>query len=49
VQTAHKIHPDAKSSAILDAAYLTYRRIYPALREISYRAGAESGARPVTG
>jgi len=25
VQTGHKIQPDAKSSAILDAAYLTYR------------------------
>ena len=48
VETAHKIQPDAKSSAILDAAYLTYRRIYPALREISNRAGAESVARPVT-
>jgi xylulokinase len=49
VQTAHTIQPDAKSSAILDAAYLTYRRIYPALREISNRAGAKSVALPVTG
>ena len=49
VETAHKIQPDAKSSAILDAAYLTYRRIYPALHEISNHTGAESVARPVTG
>jgi xylulokinase len=37
VQTAHKIQPDPKSSAILDEAYRTYRRIYPALRQISDR------------
>jgi xylulokinase len=36
-QPTSKIHPDAKSAAILDHAYLTYRRIYPALRQISDR------------
>ncbi len=47
VQTAHKIQPDSKSGAILDHAYLTYRRIYPALRQISNRVNAESAAQPV--
>jgi xylulokinase len=44
VQPAHKIQPDAKSAAILDEAYRTYQRIYPALREISNRAGAKLDA-----
>ena len=47
VQTAHQIQPDSKSRAILDDAYLTYRRIYPALRQISNRVNAESAAQPV--
>jgi len=47
VQTAHKIQPDSKSGAILDHAYLTYRRIYPALRQISNSVNAESAAQPV--
>ncbi len=34
-QPTQKIHPDAKSVAVLDEAYRTYRRIYPALRQIS--------------
>jgi xylulokinase len=34
VRTAHKIQPEAKSSAVLDEAYRTYRRIYPALQQI---------------
>ena len=34
VRTARTIQPDAKSSAILDQAYRTYRKIYPALRQI---------------
>jgi xylulokinase len=37
VRTAAEIKPDPKSSAILDEAYRTYRRIYPALRQISSR------------
>jgi xylulokinase len=46
VQTAHKIPPDPKNSAILNEAYRTYRRIYPALQQISNRISAESGAQP---
>jgi xylulokinase len=34
VLTAQTIQPDAESSAVLDQAYRTYRRIYPALRQI---------------
>ena len=34
VQTAHEIQPDRKNCAILDEAYRTYRRIYPALHQI---------------
>lgn len=37
VRTAQRIQPDAKNSAILNEAYRTYRRIYPALRQISSR------------
>jgi xylulokinase len=47
VQTAHKTQPDSKSAAILDDAYLTYRKIYPALRQLSNSANAESAAQPV--
>lgn len=36
-QPTSKIQPDAKSAAILDQAYFIYRRIYPALRQISNR------------
>jgi xylulokinase len=46
VQTAHKIEPEPKSSAVLNEAYRTYRRIYPALQQISNRISAESGAQP---
>ena len=46
VHTTHKIQPDSNSSAILDEAYRTYRRIYPALQQISNRVSAESGAQP---
>jgi xylulokinase len=35
VKTALEIPPDATKAAILDQAYRTYRRIYPALCEIS--------------
>ena len=37
VQTAEELQPDPKNSAILDAAYRTYRQIYPALQQISNR------------
>lgn len=46
VQTAHEIQPDPKSRAILDEAYRTYRRIYPALHQISNRVSADSAAQP---
>ncbi len=46
VQTAHELQSDPTNSAILDDAYRTYRRIYPALRQISNRAGAESALDP---
>jgi xylulokinase len=46
VQTAHEVQPDPKNCAILDQAYRTYRRIYPALREISNGVSAESAAQP---
>ena len=42
VRTAEKIQPNAESSAILEEAYRTYRRIYPALRQIAERPGSES-------
>ena len=35
VRIAHEIQPDPKNAAILDEAYHSYRRIYPALRKIS--------------
>ncbi len=35
VQTACTVEPDRNSTATLDRAYAGYRRIYPALREIS--------------
>lgn len=35
VRTAQEIQPDPQRSAILDQAYRTYRKIYPALHEIS--------------
>jgi xylulokinase len=35
VQTAHRVEPNPRDAAILDQAYRTYRKIYPALREIS--------------
>jgi xylulokinase len=37
VQTAQVVEPNAGNSAILNAAYSTYRRIYPALQQISGR------------
>jgi xylulokinase len=37
VRTASEIQPNPETSAILDEAYRTYRKIYPALREISER------------
>jgi xylulokinase len=46
VQIAQKIQANAKSSAILDDAYRTYRRIYPALREISNPDSTKSPAQP---
>ncbi|MBZ5656267.1 MAG: xylulokinase [Acidobacteriia bacterium] len=46
VQTAHEIQPNPKSSAILDGAYRTYRRIYPALHQISNPESADSTAQP---
>lgn len=40
VETAQQVQPDPKNSAILDEAYRAYRRIYPALQQISNRVGA---------
>jgi xylulokinase len=34
VRVARRVAPDAKNSALLQKSYQTYRRIYPALREI---------------
>lgn len=34
VKTAHTVQPDPKSVAVLDEAYRTFRRIYPALQQI---------------
>jgi xylulokinase len=34
VRVARRVTPDAKNSALLQKSYRTYRRIYPALREI---------------
>jgi sugar (pentulose or hexulose) kinase len=33
-RVARRVAPDAKNSALLQKSYQTYRRIYPALREI---------------
>jgi xylulokinase len=44
VRTAQEIQPDPKSCATLDEAYRTYRRIYPALRQISHNVGAQPDA-----
>ncbi|MGA8622356.1 MAG: xylulokinase [Candidatus Sulfotelmatobacter sp.] len=38
VRTSQEIQPNPKDAAILDEAYHSYRRIYPALRQISDRA-----------
>jgi len=46
VQTAQKIQPDPKNSAVLDQAYGTYRRIYPALLSISNHASTKPTAQP---
>jgi xylulokinase len=35
VRTAHRIEPKQQNSEILDRAYRSYRKIYPALRQIS--------------
>jgi xylulokinase len=35
VRVANRISPNQKDSAILQGAYSTYRRIYPALRQIA--------------
>jgi xylulokinase len=48
VQTAAEVQPDPKNSAILDDAYLTYRKIYPALQQLSNRVGAQSAVPEVT-
>src|SRR5207302_1619728 len=42
VQTAEERQPNPESSAILEATYRTYRRIYPALRQTANQPGAES-------
>jgi len=46
VRTAHEIQPNPKNSATLDGAYRTYRRIYPALHQMSRRESADSTAQP---
>ncbi len=42
VQIAEEIQPNPESSAILEDAYQSYRRIYPALRQIAKHPVAES-------
>ena len=42
VRTAKEIQPNPKNVAVLEEAYQSYRRIYPALREISNPAGGGS-------
>jgi len=42
IQVAEEIQPNQQTSAILEQAYRTYRQIYPALRQITNQAGAES-------
>lgn len=46
VRTAREIQPDPKNSAVLDQAYRTYRRIYPALQAISNPGSTEPAAQP---
>jgi len=46
VRIAQEIQPDPKNSAVLDQAYGTYRRIYPALLSISNHASTEPAAQP---
>jgi xylulokinase len=42
VRTAKEIQPNPKNVAVLEEAYQSYRRIYPALRQISTPAGGGS-------
>jgi xylulokinase len=37
VRVAHRIAPDRQSSALMQRSYATYRKIYPALREVFER------------
>jgi len=48
VRTAAEVKPEPTSHAILDEAYRTYRRIYPALQKISNRDRTELAAQPET-
>ncbi len=44
VRIAAEIQPNPRDSATMDQAYRTYRKIYPALQQISNGAGAEAEA-----
>jgi xylulokinase len=46
VHIAQEIKPNAEDAATLERAYQTYRRIYPALRQMLNGAGIEAAAEP---
>jgi xylulokinase len=46
VRTAQQIRPNPQDAAILDQAYQTYRRIYPALHQILNRVRTEANSNP---
>ena len=48
VRTAREVKPNPKNAAMLDLIYQSYRRIYPALRQISTRESTESEATPTS-
>jgi xylulokinase len=46
VKVASRVEPNAKDSATLDRQYHLYRKLYPALREISHELAHELGGAP---
>jgi xylulokinase len=48
VRTAREIRPNMKNAALLDQGYQAYRRIYPALHQVSNGVAAETDTRPAS-
>jgi xylulokinase len=49
VRTAQEIRPNSKNVALLDRVYQSYRRIYPALHQISNGVSTDLDATPTSG